>query len=194
MTSALTPADLATAQKVYRAEGTFAAAARAIGREESTVRKAMRRHGASDRAELFATELELAHVNALRGARQARKAALAALTTATDPRDIALLAHVLHENLRAVSTARTAHERIRTAAAPRTADAPVAVVRRDPSTMTDAELSEELRTGLAALADAARAGDVGARVALAPLMEAAQAMCTGPAIYLPPSLATPREE
>jgi len=110
--SPLTPTDLSHALDVYRSEGTYAAAARAIGRDESTVRKALRRHAAPARAELFAEELATAHVNALRATRKARRKALAALGATDDARDVALLAHVLHENLRAVSQARAAHGRI----------------------------------------------------------------------------------
>ena len=110
--SALAPAELSTALTVYREAGTYRAAAAAIGRDESTVRKALRRHAAPERAALFAVELESAHINALRSAARARRKAVDALDNATDPRDVALLAHVLHEHLRAVSTARAAHGRL----------------------------------------------------------------------------------
>lgn len=110
--SALAPAELSQALTVYREAGTYRAAAAAIGRDESTVRKALRRHAAPERAALFAVELESAHVNALRSAARARRKAVDALDNATDPRDVALLAHVLHEHLRAVSTARAAHGRL----------------------------------------------------------------------------------
>ena len=82
--SPLAPGELARALSAYRETGTYAAAARAIGREESTVRKALRRHHAPERTELFAAELEVAHVNALRATRHARRRALAALTEATE--------------------------------------------------------------------------------------------------------------
>lgn len=110
--SPLSPADLSTALAVYTEAGTFAAAARAIGREESTTRKALRRHMAPERAELFAMELEAAHAAALRATRRARRKAVAALDATDDPRDVALLSHVLHEGLRAVSQARAAHGRL----------------------------------------------------------------------------------
>lgn len=110
--SPITPADLSHALDVYRTEGTYAAAARAIGRDESTVRKALRRHAAPARADLFAEELATAHVNALRATRKARRKALDALDVTDDPRDVALLAHVLHEGLRAITTARAAHGRL----------------------------------------------------------------------------------
>jgi hypothetical protein len=108
----LSPAELSTALAVYVEAGSYAAAARAIGREESTTRKALRRHMAPERAELFAMELEAAQVNALRATRRARRKAVAALDATDDPRDVALLAHVIHENLRAISTARTSHGRL----------------------------------------------------------------------------------
>lgn len=110
--SPLSPADLSTALAVYTEAGTYAAAARAVGRDESTVRKALRRHTAPERAALFAEELEHAHANALAAVRKARRKAVDALAEATDPRDVAMLAHVCHEGLRAVSTARVAHGRV----------------------------------------------------------------------------------
>ena len=76
------------------------------------MRKALRRHTAPERAALFAEELEHAHANALAAVRKARRKAVDALAEATDPRDVAMLAHVCHEGLRAVSTARVAHGRV----------------------------------------------------------------------------------
>jgi len=108
----LSPGDLSTALAVYVEAGSYAAAARAVGRDESTVRKALRRHAAPERAELFAVELADAHANALRATRKARRKAVAALDVSTDPRDIALMAHTIHENLRAITTARAAHGRL----------------------------------------------------------------------------------
>ena len=108
----LSPGDLSTALAVYVEAGSYAAAARAVGRDESTVRKALRRHAAPERAELFAIELADAHAAALRATRKARRKAVAALDVSTDPRDIALMAHVCHENLRAITTARAAHGRL----------------------------------------------------------------------------------
>ena len=105
----LAPDELAQALTVYRERGTYAAAAAAVGRDPSTIRKALRRHEAPERAALFAEELEQAHANALAAVRKARRKAVDALADATDPRDIALLAHVCHEGLRAVTTARVAH-------------------------------------------------------------------------------------
>ena len=110
--SPLSPGDLSTALAVYTEAGTYAAAARAVGRDESTVRKALRRHAAPERTALFAMELEAAQINALRATRRARRKAVAALDATDDPRDVALLAHVIHENLRAVSQARAAHGRL----------------------------------------------------------------------------------
>ena len=108
----LSPGDLSAALAVYVEAGSYAAAARAVGRAESTVRKALRRHAAPERAELFAVELADAHAAALRATRKARRKAVAALDVSTDPRDIALMAHTIHENLRAITTARAAHGRL----------------------------------------------------------------------------------
>ena len=143
----LSPAELARAMDAYRASGTFAAAARAIGRDETGVRRALRRHLAPERAALFAEELETAHVNALRAVGKARRRASDALDTATDPRDLALLAHVAAEALRAVTAARTAHARLVAPSSTSTAAGRVVVVGYDDrpaSELTDAELDAEL--------------------------------------------------
>ena len=124
----------------YRASGTFAAAARAFGRDETGVRRALRRHLAPERTALFAEELETAHVNALRAVGKARRRASDALDTATDPRDLALLAHVTAEALRAVTVARSAHARLVAPSSTSTAAGRVVVVE----SMTDDELNEEL--------------------------------------------------
>ena len=138
MATPLNPEELGRALAAYRASGTFAAAARAIGRDETGVRRALRRHLAPERAELFAEELDTAHANALRAVNKARRRASTELDHATDPRDVALLAHVTAEALRAVTTARTAHARL---TAPSHAPATrVAVV----AAMTDDELNAEL--------------------------------------------------
>jgi hypothetical protein len=138
--SPLSPADLSTALAVYVEAGSYAAAARAVGRDESTVRKALRRHSAPERAELFAMELEAAQVNALRATRRARRKAVAALDATDDPRDVALLAHVIHEGLRAVTTARSAHARLVAAATPATTPTGRVV---EFSTLSDEELRAE---------------------------------------------------
>ena len=50
MSGVLPPAVIASALQVYRESGTYAAAARAVGVEESSVRKALRRHTAPERS------------------------------------------------------------------------------------------------------------------------------------------------
>ena len=116
MATPLTPDETAHALAVYRDTGTFAAAALAVGRDRSTVRKALRRHVAPERHELMAAELEVAHANALRSVAKARRKAAELLDVADDPRDVALLAHTLNDALRATTTARAAHARLVTAA------------------------------------------------------------------------------
>lgn len=142
----LSPGELARALEAYRATGTYRAAAAAIERDESTVRKALRRHLAPERAELHAAELDAAHELALRAARKARRRASSAIDTATDPRDVGLLAHVLHEHLRAVTAARSAHARL-TAPSVATGAGMARVVEFDEravSALSDAELDAEL--------------------------------------------------
>lgn len=159
----LSPGELARALEAYRATGTYRAAAAAIERDESTVRKALRRHLAPERAELHAAELDAAHENALRAARKARRRASSAIDTATDPRDVGLLAHVLHEHLRAVTAARTAHARL-TAPSVATGAGMARVVEFDEraaaalsddelDAATDSVLSDVLRTRAARLAE-----------------------------------------
>jgi len=112
MSGVLPPAVVASALQVYRESGTYAAAARAVGVEESTVRKALRRHSAPERHELMADALDDAHEAALAAVVIARQRTVAALAITDDVRDVALLSHGLHEGLRAVTTARAAHGRI----------------------------------------------------------------------------------
>ena len=112
MSGVLTPAVVATALTVYRESGTYASAARAVGCEESTVRKALRRHTAPERWQIMADALDDAHEAALATVVLARQRTVDALAITDDVRDVALLSHTLHEGLRAVTTARAAHGRI----------------------------------------------------------------------------------
>ena len=112
MSGVLPPAVIASALVAYRAQGTYASAARAVGCDESTVRKALRRHTAPERWQIMADALDDAHEAALATVVLARQRTVAALATADDVRDVALLSHTLHEGLRAVTTARAAHGRI----------------------------------------------------------------------------------
>jgi len=108
----LPPAVIASALVAYRAQGTYASAARAVGCDESTVRKALRRHTAPERWQIMADALDDAHEAALATVVLARQRTVDALQVADDVRDVALLSHTLHEGLRAVTTARAAHGRI----------------------------------------------------------------------------------
>lgn len=112
MSGVLPPAVIASALQVYRAQGTYASAARAVGCDESTVRKALRRHTAPERWQIMADALDDAHEAALATVVLARQRTVAALEGADDVRDVAVLSHTLHEGLRAVTTARAAHGRI----------------------------------------------------------------------------------
>jgi len=108
----LSPAVIASALVAYRAQGTYASAARAVGCDESTVRKALRRHTAPERWQIMADALDDAHEAALATVVLARQRTVAALEVSDDVRDVALLSHTLHEGRRAVTTARAAHGRI----------------------------------------------------------------------------------
>ena len=112
MSGVLPPAVIASALQVYRSQGTYASAARAVGCDESTVRKALRRHTAPERWQIMADALDDAHEAALATVVLARQRTVDALQVADDVRDVALLSHTLHEGLRAVTTARAAHGRI----------------------------------------------------------------------------------
>jgi hypothetical protein len=83
-----------------------------VGCDESTVRKALRRHTAPERWQIMADALDDAHEAALATVVLARQRTVDALQVADDVRDVALLSHTLHEGLRAVTTARAAHGRI----------------------------------------------------------------------------------
>jgi hypothetical protein len=140
----MTPADLATALDVYRSTGTWAAAARAVGRDESTVRRALRRD-APTRSTLMREALDDAQWNALRAVNLARRRVVAALQVADDPRDVATLAHAAHDGLRAVTVARAADARLYAgqdgeSIGPDARDELVARFRR----MTDAQLEAEI--------------------------------------------------
>jgi hypothetical protein len=139
----MTPADLATALDVYRSTGTWAAAARAVGRDESTVRRALRRD-APTRSTLMREALDDAQWNALRAVNIARRRLVAALQVADDPRDVATLAHATHDGLRAVTVARAADARLYAGKEVEGAvddDALLAKLNR----MTDAQLDARLR-------------------------------------------------
>jgi len=141
----LRPDELAVAAEAFQRTGTFTGAARAVGRPESTVRRALRRHSTPERAELYADTLDAAQHAALRMVNAARTRVSAALDDADDVRDLAMLAHAAHEGLRAVTTARLAHARLAPPPAPAQAE-------RDLATMTDDELrtrATELRRELA---------------------------------------------
>lgn len=112
MSGVLSPAVVASALTVYRESGTYASAARAVGCDESTVRKALRRHTAPERHEIMAAALDDAHEAALATVVLARQRTVAALAITDDVRDVALCAHTLHEGLRAITTARAAHGRL----------------------------------------------------------------------------------
>lgn len=108
----LAPAELSKALAVYREAGTYAAAARAVDRDESTVRKALRRHTAPERHSLMADALDAAHRDALDAVGAARERLLEALAHTADPRDVALIAHTLNDSLRSIGNARLAHARL----------------------------------------------------------------------------------
>jgi len=133
---ALSPGELSQALEVYRSTGTYRGAALAIGRDESTVRKALRRHHAPDRARLMGEELQAAHANALRVVGRARRKVRDALDLAVEPRDVAVLAAAAHDGLRAVTTALVAHARL-VATTP-----PVVPAKHDLSVLSDEELME----------------------------------------------------
>lgn len=122
MSGVLPPAVIASALAVYRESGTYASAARAVGCDESTVRKALRRHTAPERWQIMADALDDAHEAALATVVLARQRTVAALEVSDDVRDVALLSHTLHEGLRAVTTARAAHGRIVVDVQPEPAD------------------------------------------------------------------------
>lgn len=122
MSGVLPPAVIASALAVYRESGTYASAARAVGCDESTVRKALRRHTAPERWQIMADALDDAHEAALATVVLARQRTVAALEVSDNVRDVALLSHTLHEGFRAVTTARAAHGRIVVDVQPEPAD------------------------------------------------------------------------
>lgn len=112
----LSPAELDAALTVYRSEGTYAAAARAVERDESTVRKALRRALAPEQAELMADALDASHARAVASLETARDRVLRTMESTCDPRVTTDCARALAEILRSLTTSRLAHARLAPAA------------------------------------------------------------------------------
>ena len=108
----ITPVELASASEAYRRSGTFAEAARVIGRDESTVRRALARAGAPERAEVMAAELDRAQREVLAALAAARVRLVEALGATADAREVAGLAAALADQCRALVTARMAEARL----------------------------------------------------------------------------------
>lgn len=108
----LTPSELASASEAYRRSGTFAEAARVIGRDESTVRRALARAGAPERAEVMAEALDRAQREVLAALAAARVRLVEALGATADAREVAGLSAALADQCRALVTARVAEARL----------------------------------------------------------------------------------
>lgn len=108
----LTPSELASASEAYRRSGTYAEAARVIGRDESTVRRALARAGAPERAEVMAEALDCAQREVLAALAAARVRLVEALGATADAREVAGLSAALADQCRALVTARVAEARL----------------------------------------------------------------------------------
>lgn len=150
----LTPAELASASEAYQRSGTFAEAARVIRRDESTVRRALARAGAPERAELLADALERAQREVLDALSRARSRLVEALDATADPREVAGLSAALADQCRALVTARVAEARLAERSA--LAEAPrgdpgarlAEVLAHAPEPAELAELQDRLRRAL----------------------------------------------
>jgi hypothetical protein len=116
----ITPGDLATAWEVYQREGTWQAAADAIGRAQSVVRRALLRQytsAKSGKVDVYARALD--EVAGELAATQAKAAAK--LRRALDSADSETLPDVvaqINDTVRAVTQSRTAHAKLTGAHAP----------------------------------------------------------------------------
>lgn len=110
--SPITPDEIAAAAEVYASTGNYAEAARAIGRDKSSTRRALIAAGEPLRATLHTHALARAERDARKALVKARTKLEAALDTAAEVKDLAAIAAQIHDNARATSTMRTSHARL----------------------------------------------------------------------------------
>jgi hypothetical protein len=108
----ITPEEVTAAAEVYRATGNYAEAARAIGRDKSSTRRALIAAAEPLRATLHTQALARAERDALRALVKVRKGLVDDFAVAAEPKDRAALSAQVHDNARATTQMRVAHAKL----------------------------------------------------------------------------------
>jgi hypothetical protein len=103
---------MAEALRVYLATGTYAEAARAIGADETAVRRQLRAAREPERAALHTHALAKAERDARRALQRVRAKLEAFVEEAVDTKDLTALAAQVHDNARATTQMRVAHAKL----------------------------------------------------------------------------------
>lgn len=108
----ITPEEIQRAAEVYRATGNYAEAARAIGRDKSSTRRALIAAAEPLRATLHTHALARAERDARRALEKIRAKLEAAADGAAEVKDLAAIAAQIHDNARATTQMRVAHAKL----------------------------------------------------------------------------------
>jgi hypothetical protein len=108
----LTPDQMAEALRVYLATGTYAEAARAIGADETAVRRQLRAAREPERAALHTHALAKAERDARRALERVRAKLEAASEGSLEVKDLATISAQIHDNARATTQMRVAHAKL----------------------------------------------------------------------------------
>ena len=110
--SPITPDEIERAAEVFRATGNYAEAARAIGRDKSSTRRALIAAAEPLRATLHTHALARAERDALRALVSTRKGLVADFAEAAEVKDRVAAAAQIHDNARATTQMRVAHAKL----------------------------------------------------------------------------------
>lgn len=110
--SPITPDEIERAAEVFRATGNYAEAARAIGRDKSSTRRALIAAAEPLRATLHTHALARAERDALRALVATRKGLVADFAEAAEVKDRVAAAAQIHDNARATTQMRVAHAKL----------------------------------------------------------------------------------
>lgn len=110
--SPITPDEIDRAAEVFRATGNYAEAARAIGRDKSSTRRALIAAAEPLRATLHTQALARAERDALRALVSTRKGLVADFARAAEAKDRVAAAAQIHDNARATTQMRVAHAKL----------------------------------------------------------------------------------
>lgn len=110
--SPITPDEIERAAEVFRATGNYAEAARAIGRDKSSTRRALIAAAEPLRATLHTHALARAERDALRALVSTRKGLVQDFAEAAEVKDRVGVAAQIHDNARATTQMRVAHAKL----------------------------------------------------------------------------------